>query len=57
MEITLDPERFIFSNQLGLGYSGKRFVIDVAAIFHTKDVKEMVQSHQWGSVTLLYRFD
>src|SRR6202012_1457469 len=56
MEITLDPERFVFSNQLGIGYSGKRFVLDAAAIFHTKDVKQMVQSHQWGSVTLLYRF-
>jgi hypothetical protein len=57
MEITLDPERFVFSNQLGLGYSGKRFVLDAAAIFHTKDVKQMVQSHQWGTVTLLYRFN
>ncbi len=56
MEITLDPERFVFSNQLGLGYSGKRFVLDAAVIFHTKDVKQMVQSHQWGTVTLLYRF-
>jgi lipid A 3-O-deacylase len=57
MEITLDPERFVFSNQLGIGYSGKRFVVDAAAIFHTKDVKQMVQSHQWGTVTLLYRFN
>jgi lipid A 3-O-deacylase len=57
MEITLDPERFVLSNQLGIGYSGKRFVLDVAAIFHTKDVKQMTQSHQWATVTLLYRFD
>ncbi|MGZ3763387.1 MAG: lipid A deacylase LpxR family protein [Mucilaginibacter sp.] len=57
MEVTLNPERFVLSNQLGVGYSGKRIVLDVAAIFHTKDVKEMVQSHQWGTVTLLYRFD
>jgi lipid A 3-O-deacylase len=56
MEVTLDAERFVFSNQLGIGYAGKRFVIDAAAVFHTKDVKQMVQSHQWGSVTLLYRF-
>lgn len=56
MEITGNPERFVFSNQLGVGYSGKRLVIDVAAVFHTKDVKEMVQSHQWGDVTVLYRF-
>jgi len=56
MEITGEPERFVFSNQLGVGYSGKRLVIDVAAVFHTKDVKEMVQSHQWGDITMLYRF-
>jgi lipid A 3-O-deacylase len=57
MEVTLNPERLIFSNQLGVGYSGKRFVIDAAVIFHTKDVKEMSEAHQWGSVTLLYRFN
>jgi lipid A 3-O-deacylase len=56
MEITGQPERFMFSNQLGLGYSGKRFVLDVAAVFHTKDVKSAQQSEQWGDVTLLYRF-
>ena len=57
MEVTLDPERLIFSNQLGIGYSGKRFVIDAAVLLHTKDVKQMVQADQWGSVTILYRFD
>ena len=57
IEVTQDIERLMFSNQVGVGYSGKRFVLDVAAIFHTKDVKEMVKSHQWGSVTLLYRFN
>lgn len=57
MEVTLDPERLIFSNQLGIGYSGKRFVIDAAVLLHTKDVKQMVHADQWGSVTILYRFD
>jgi hypothetical protein len=56
MEVTGQPERFVFSNQLGLGYSGKRFVVDVAAIFHTKDVKTEFDSEQWGDVTVLYRF-
>jgi lipid A 3-O-deacylase len=56
MEITRQPERFVFSNQLGVGYSGKRFVADVAAVFHTKDVKTAQTSEQWGNVTLLYRF-
>jgi lipid A 3-O-deacylase len=57
MEVTLDPERLIFSNQFGVGYSGKRFVIDAAVLLRTKDVKEMRESDQWGSVTILYRFD
>jgi len=56
MEVTSQPERFILSNQLGAAYSGKRFVIDVAAVFHSKDTKEMVRSEQWGNVTVLYRF-
>ncbi len=55
-EIALDREPFIFSQQAGVAFSTNRFVFDVAAIFHTKDVKEMVQSHQWGSVTGIYRF-
>jgi lipid A 3-O-deacylase len=55
-EITLDKEPFIFSNQVGVAFTTTRFVFDIAAIFHTKDVKEMVESHSWGSVTGLYRF-
>jgi len=55
-EITLDKEPFIFSNQVGVAFSTSRFVFDIAAIFHTKDVKEMEESHSWGSITGLYRF-
>jgi len=57
MEVTLDPNRFVFSNELGVSYAGKRFVINAAAIIKTKEVKQMVHaSHQWGAVTVLYRF-
>ena len=56
LEITRDKEPFIFSNQFGVAFTTGRFVIDAAAIFHTKEVKEMVRSEQWGSVTVLYRF-
>jgi lipid A 3-O-deacylase len=57
LEVTLDREPFIFSNQLGVNYSSSRWTFDVSAIFHTRDVKQMVQAHQWGSVTGIYRFD
>ena len=56
LEITLDKEPFIFSNQLGVAFTTNRFVFDIAAVFHSVDVKEMVQSHQWATVTGFYRF-
>jgi len=55
-EILLTPNRLVFSNQLGVSYAPSRWVIDASVIFHTKDVKQMVKAHQWGSVTLLYRW-
>jgi lipid A 3-O-deacylase len=57
IEVTLTPEHFVMSNQLGVGYSGKYFGINAAVIFHTKDVEQMRQSHQWASITFLYRFN
>jgi len=56
LEITKNKEPFIFSQQFGVAFSSTRFVFDVAAIFHTLDDKEMVQTHQWAAVTGLYRF-
>jgi hypothetical protein len=56
-EITGDIKPVVFSNQLGASYAGGRFIFDLSAIFNTKDVKDMVHSHQWGSLTVLYRFN
>jgi hypothetical protein len=56
MEITKDKEPFIFSQEAGVGFTANRFVFNIAAIFHTLDDKEMVQTHQWGAVTGFYRF-
>lgn len=56
MEVTEKPEHIVVSNEFGLGYSGSRIVLNAAVIFHTKDVVEMAQAHQWGAITLLYRF-
>jgi hypothetical protein len=57
LEVTRVPERFVFSNQIGVTYTTSRWTFDVDAIFHTRDVKGMVLAHQWGSVTVLYRFN
>jgi len=56
-EVVRTPEPVIFSNQVGLVYSTNHWVYDVSATFHTKDAKEMIQSHQWGSIVVLYRFN
>jgi lipid A 3-O-deacylase len=56
LEITKDKEPFIFSQEYGVAFTTNRFVFDIAAIFHTLDDKEMIQTHQWGAVTGLYRF-
>ncbi|HEY9195428.1 MAG TPA: lipid A deacylase LpxR family protein, partial [Mucilaginibacter sp.] len=56
LEITKTKKPVVFSNQLGVGLSFSRFTFDVAAIFHTREVEEMVHSHQWASITGVYRF-
>jgi lipid A 3-O-deacylase len=55
-EITLDKEPFIFSQRVGVAFTTRRFTFDIAAIFHTQEVKEMNLSEQWGTVTGVYRF-
>lgn len=56
LEITEDKEPFVFSQQVGVAFTTNRFVVDLAAIYDSKEVKEMVRPHQWGTITVLYRF-
>jgi lipid A 3-O-deacylase len=55
-EVVQVPKPIVFSQQIGLVYSTNRWVFDLSAIFHTKDTEVMIEQHQWGSVTILYRF-
>ena len=57
IEVTKDKEPFILSQQVGIAYSSRRFIVDAGAIFHTLDDKEMRQTHQWGTVSVFYRFN
>ncbi|MFD0767112.1 lipid A deacylase LpxR family protein [Mucilaginibacter lutimaris] len=57
-EIVGDINHLVFSNQLGVALTTSRFVFDVGAVINTREVKQQVKStHQWGSVTVLYRFN
>lgn len=55
-EVTLTKKPLVFSQQFGVAFTTDRFTFDIAAIFHTREVKEMVHAHQWGSITGVYRF-
>ncbi len=57
LEITAKPVRAVFSNQLGVSYVTKRWVIDYTATFPTKVVDRQRYSQQWASITLMYRFN
>jgi lipid A 3-O-deacylase len=57
LEVTGHIEPVIFSQQFGVVYDTSRWTFNVFATFHTRDTKEMVQSHQWGSVLVLYHFN
>ena len=55
-EVVQVPKPIVFSQQVGLVLTTNRWVFDLSAIFHSKETKVMEQPHQWGSVTVLYRF-
>lgn len=55
-EVVGVPEPLMFSNELGLTYTTDRWVLDFSAIFHSRDTKLMIYTHQWGSMTAIYRF-
>jgi lipid A 3-O-deacylase len=57
LEITAEPNRTTVSHQVGVSYAGSRWILDASAIFNTKQVKsQLYNTHQWGSVSILYRF-
>ncbi|MCO5936216.1 lipid A deacylase LpxR family protein [Mucilaginibacter sp. RB4R14] len=57
-EIVGDINHFVFSNQLGVAFTTSRFVFDIGAVVNTREVKQQVKStHQWGLITVLYRFN
>lgn len=57
LEITKDIKPVVFTNKLGVMFTTPRLVFDVSANFRSRDTKEMLYAHSWGSITALYRFN
>lgn len=56
-EITGATEPLVFSQEVGGNLATGRWAFNLAAIFKTREVKSMLKAHQWGTITVLYRFN
>lgn len=52
-----DVKSLVFSQQAGFIYSKNRWTADFSLIFKSREVKSVAKPHQYGSFSLLYRFN
>ncbi|HYK76274.1 MAG TPA: lipid A deacylase LpxR family protein [Daejeonella sp.] len=55
--VTFDIHPWVFSQELGLKYSKKRWTADFSIIFKSREVKSWAKANQYGSLGLCYRFN
>ncbi|RCH56846.1 lipid A deacylase LpxR family protein [Mucilaginibacter hurinus] len=57
-EITTSKEPVLWCNQMGLSYAGSRMIVNLGVTIESSDTKQAEKdTHQWGSVGLMYRFN
>jgi lipid A 3-O-deacylase len=56
-EITDKIKSAVFTQEFGLAYAGSRWILNAAVHTRSKESNYMLTPHQWGSVTILYRFN
>lgn len=55
--VTFGVKPLVFAQQIGFNYSSQRFTFDFGMIFKTKEVKSTAKAHQYGSISMFYRFN
>jgi lipid A 3-O-deacylase len=55
--ITFDVKPIVFAQQLGFNFSSQRFTVDFGVIFKTKEIESSARAHQWGAISMFYRFN
>lgn len=55
--VTYQPNRMLFTTELGYMYAKKRWTFNFSLIFQTKDLKQQLENHQYGSISFYYRFN
>lgn len=55
--VTFGVKPIVFAQQIGFNYSSQRFTFDFGMIFKTKEIKSTAKAHQYGSISIFYRFN
>ncbi len=55
--VTYTPNRFVLTQELGVMYAKKRWTLNFAVIFKSKEISSMRLSQQYGSANIYYRFN
>ncbi len=55
--VTFDIKPLVFAQQIGFNYSSQRFTFDFGMIFKSKEIKSSAKAHQYGSISMFYRFN
>jgi lipid A 3-O-deacylase len=54
--VTFGTKPFVFAQQIGFNYSSPRFTFDYGLIFKSKEIKSTAKAHQYGTISMYYRF-
>jgi lipid A 3-O-deacylase len=54
--VTFGVKPLVFAQQIGFNYSSQRFTFDFGMLFKTKEVKSTAKAHQYGTISMFYRF-
>lgn len=55
--VTFGTKNLVFAQQAGLTYSTPHFTLDYSLIFKSREIKSMAKAHQYGSISIFYRFN
>jgi len=55
--VTFKQKPLVFAQQIGFNYSSPRFTFDFGLLFKSKEVKSTAKAHQYGTISMLYRFN
>jgi hypothetical protein len=55
--VTFGTKPFVFAQTIGVNYSSPRFTIDYSLMFRSREIKSSARPHQYGSISMYYRFN